>query len=189
MHSKQYLLDCGGSVLSPILGIIASQNYPRVTNSYESIATVNVGGGGSATISFTSIPSTFKHLQVRGFSTFASNENVYFKPNGIDGTKGHQLQGDGATATADFFNAIPLYSSRTTTGKYVFIADILDYASTTKNKTVRSLAGGDDNGAGRVSLNSGFYDSTTAISSFTIVLSSGGSFTQYSQFALYGIRG
>ena len=164
-------------------------NAYYVPPSYESIATVNVGAGGSSTITFSSIPSTYKHLQIRGFSTYASNENVYMKPNGNAGTKGHQLQGDGATAIGDFYNAIIVYSSRTTTGKYVFITDVLDYASTTKNKTFRSLAGGDDNGAGRVSLNSGFYDNTAAISSIDIVLSSGGSFTQYSSFALYGIKG
>ena len=49
-----------------ILGIVASGNYPRVTNSYESIQTVNVGSGGATSIDFTSIPSTYKHLQVRG---------------------------------------------------------------------------------------------------------------------------
>ena len=173
----------------PILGIIASSRLAAVPTSYESIATVTVGGGGSSTISFTSIPATFKHLQIRGFSTFASDENVYFKPNGNTGTKGHQLQGDGSSATADVYNGIPIYSSRSNTGNYVFITDILDYASSVKNKTVRSLAGGDANGAGRVSLNSGFYDATTAISSFDIILSSGGSFTQYSHFALYGIKG
>ena len=48
-----------------IPGIIAS-SYPRVSNSYESIATVTVGAGGSSSISFTSIPSTYKHLQLRG---------------------------------------------------------------------------------------------------------------------------
>lgn len=158
------------------------------TTAYESIATVAVGAGGASTITFSSIPSTYKHLQIRGFSTYASNENVYMKPNGNAGTKGHQLQGDGATATGDVYNAIIVYSSRTNTGNYVFITDVLDYATTTKNKTFRSLAGGDANGAGRVSLNSGFYDNTAAISSIDIVLSSGGSFTQYSHFALYGIK-
>jgi hypothetical protein len=31
---------------------------------FESIATVTVGGGGASSISFTSIPATYKHLQL-----------------------------------------------------------------------------------------------------------------------------
>ena len=38
------------------------------TSSYESIATTTVGAGGSSSISFTSIPSTYTHLQVRGLT-------------------------------------------------------------------------------------------------------------------------
>ena len=33
---------------------------------FESIATVTVGGGGAASIEFTSIPGTYQHLQIRG---------------------------------------------------------------------------------------------------------------------------
>jgi hypothetical protein len=51
----------------PILGIIASAITGNlVTTSYESIATVTVGGGGAATVAFTSIPATYTHLQIRG---------------------------------------------------------------------------------------------------------------------------
>ena len=54
--------------MAPILGIWASQNYSRysITGSYESIATVTVGSGGSSYIEFTSIPGTYTHLQIRG---------------------------------------------------------------------------------------------------------------------------
>ncbi|NCU72421.1 MAG: hypothetical protein EBY66_05360 [Candidatus Fonsibacter lacus] len=53
--------------MAPILGIWASQNYSRysITGSYESIATVTVGSGGSSYIEFTSIPATYSHLQIR----------------------------------------------------------------------------------------------------------------------------
>ena len=51
--------------MSPILGIIASQNYPRVTNSYESIATVTVGSGGAADVTFSSIPATYTDLLLK----------------------------------------------------------------------------------------------------------------------------
>jgi hypothetical protein len=46
-----------------ILGIIASSKLTAAAGDFESIATVTVGSGGSAVISFTSIPSTYAHLQ------------------------------------------------------------------------------------------------------------------------------
>jgi hypothetical protein len=172
-----------------ILGIVASGNYPRVTNSYESIATTTVGSGGTTTITFSSIPSTFKHLQIRGFvADNATNCNFELSFNGSAGTKGHRLMGDGAAATGDYYNSAVLYAQRTDTGQFVFITDLLDYASTTKNKTIRTLAGGDKNGAGRVGLWSAFIDSTSAVTSLSITPSAS-NFPQYSQLALYGIKG
>jgi len=46
-----------------IPGIIGSA-APQVGD-FESIATVTVGAGGSSEINFTSIPSTYQHLQIR----------------------------------------------------------------------------------------------------------------------------
>ena len=45
--------------------LLVGNEYYNPTE-FESIATVTVGSGGSSTISFTSIPGTYKHLQVRG---------------------------------------------------------------------------------------------------------------------------
>jgi len=56
----------------PILGITASQITGRLsapdTGAMFPLGMVQVGSGGSATISFTSIPSTYKHLQIRGIA-------------------------------------------------------------------------------------------------------------------------
>ena len=88
--------------MSPILGIIASQNYPRGYNQsdYESIATVTLSSSQSS-ISFTSIPSTYKHLQVRGIlrgDRANTGEIVGVQYNG-DTTSAnyvsHRLTGDG----------------------------------------------------------------------------------------------
>ena len=52
----------------PILGLLASAisgNLFAPSGAYDSIATAS-GTGSSATISFTSIPSTYTHLQIRG---------------------------------------------------------------------------------------------------------------------------
>ena len=108
----------------------------------------------------------------------------------------HALRGDGNTATAFGYASQPsitLYGggigNATSSIFGGFITDILDY-TTNKNKTVRTLAGNDSNGVGvnHISLSSGVWLSTNAINSLTITAASGGNFTQYSQFSLYGVK-
>ena len=176
------------NVISGLLG----NGVAASTTSYESIATVTVGAGGTSTISFSSIPSTYKHLQIRGFiADNATNGTFALKYNGSYATFGHQLQGDGTSAIGDSYGSTSagiIYAQRTNTGQFVFVTDILDYADTNKNKTARSLAGGDNNGVGRINLASNFINSTSAITSIDLYFSTG-TIPQYSKAALYGIKG
>jgi hypothetical protein len=184
----------------PILGIIASQDYNRVTNSYESIATTTVGSGGSATVTFSSIPATYTHLQIRGIarSTQAAANfsiNMYFNAVSIQLTNysAHALRGNGSSASAfgGTTEAIqtPASAANATSGVFgVMVCDILDYTNTNKNKVARILGGYDNNGDGIVQLSSGMlYSSQPVISSITLY-TSGGNFAEYSQFALYGVK-
>ena len=109
----------------------------------------------------------------------------------------HRLFGDGSGTTADafatqnyaYFGIQPQTTSAVSYYSAVVI-DILDYANTSKYKTFRSLMGFDANGSGRVGLFSGCWQSTSAISSIQIYSDNrSANFTQYSHFALYGIRG
>lgn len=187
--------------MSPILGIIASQNYPRVTNSYESIATVTIGSGGASTVTFSSIPSTYQHLQLRytakndsGGGTSDTYNTVRFNGDSASNYAMHYLLGDGggtyATAvtsqTNTWFGLSPYGASNPAFGANII--DILDYANTNKNKTIRTLAGDDRNGAGSITLTSGLWMNTSAISSMVITATSF-PFAEYSSFALYGIKG
>jgi hypothetical protein len=107
----------------------------------------------------------------------------------------HWIYGDGSTASAygtggQTSMVIECTTGSTPASTYMGagIIDILDYANTSKNKTSRSLGGADVNGGGAIFPMSGAWYNTAAITN--IVLTSGsGNFTQYSQFALYGIRG
>jgi hypothetical protein len=69
------------------------------------------------------------------------------------------------------------------------VIDILDYKNTNKYKTVRILSGTEyNNSNGGVSFNSGLWQNTDAITTITLQ-PSGANFAEYSQFALYGIKG
>jgi hypothetical protein len=182
----------------PMLGIMASAISGNL-NSYESIQTVTIGSE-VPTVSFTSIPQTYKHLQVRGIANNGetsgyNNQALRFNSDTASNYSYHSLSGDGSSASAaagssitsinDIFRIPP-----TSSGIFgAFIVDILDYTSTNKTKTVRSLNGGDSNGSGWIGLHSGlWYATPAAITSMTFI-SSSGNFGQYSSFALYGIKG
>jgi hypothetical protein len=187
--------------LSPILGIIASQNYPRITSSYESIATTTLGSSASS-ITFSSIPQTYKHLQIRGIARGTSTPNaVVMQFNGDTGSNynSHILYGDGSSALAQAQGVYPyIYTGSmtpSTAAASIFgsnVIDILDYTSTSKNKTSRALTGYDVNGAtGYVVLWSGLWFATpAAITSVTLLPNASiGSLAAGTSFALYGIKG
>ena len=177
-------------------------NSTILPGSYESIATVTVGAGGSASVEFTSIPQTYSHLQIRFIARTnrsVSADNVHLTFNGDNESTTnygyHLLNGDGASASAGAGSNFGYILSGTAAGASLAanifgfsVVDILDYANTNKNRVVRSLAGYDANGSGIVRLNSGLYRSTTAVTSIKLWAENTFLHTQYSQFALYGIR-
>jgi hypothetical protein len=189
-----------------MLGIMASQITGHLaTNSYESIATVNVGSGGTSYIEFTSIPSTYKHLQIRGIgrstnttSTTSYSAELLMQFNGDTASNynAHAIEATGSgTPGTNYQTSLTLvdlggpFTTQTASAFGVSVIDILDYASTSKNKTVRALGGQDLNGYGTVIFASGLWrNNTTAISSIKMV-SGGTGWAQYSSFALYGIKG
>lgn len=172
--------------------------------SYESIQTVNVGSGGQSTVTFSSIPSTYTHLQIRSIArsnrTSQTFDDIRLKINNDTSTtfRHHALYGEGAgSATVDTSGAnvyvlgawgAGMAGAAATTNNFAAsIIDILDYANTNKNKTIRGLDGLDNNGSGLVALSSSLWTSTTAITSIEIS-AIGSTIQQYSSFALYGIK-
>jgi hypothetical protein len=190
--------------MSPIPGIVASQISGHLASptSFDSIATVTVGSGGSSTISFTSIPSTYKHLQLRMttragvtgtgsewiLASFNSDTatNYSWHYLGTDSTS--VVSGNSLTATG---SRIGLHWSTSNLANTFHgnIVDILDYTDTNKYKTTRSLVGSNTNTGtySEMFLLSSNWRSTSAINSIT--LTSNWSFGQYSSIALYGIKG
>jgi hypothetical protein len=183
------------------IAAIHGTGVAAATNSYESIATVTVGAGGSSSISFTSIPSTYKHLQIRGIGRSSDSGGadvtgrLQFNSDTATNYSSHRLYGYGSSAGADAATSVAqisfasiLANGNTASCFSSVVCDILDHADTNKFKTTRSLTGGDYNTGGMMFLTSGNWRSTSAVSSITLFLSSG-NWLQYSQFALYGIKG
>ncbi len=168
-------------------------------SSYESIASAT-GTGSSGTITFSSIPQTYSHLQIRCTSQLSSTSRyAIFRPNNDSSTANytfHSTYGSGINATSDGYitgmnGAYSVNGTSSDDNSSIVgtgIVDIHNYASTTQYKTFRSITGYDTNSVGIIFLISSLWKSTTAISSLTIV-AQGGNFTTNTTFALYGIKG
>lgn len=188
-------------MLNIISGILSPQVAPS-TLSYESIATYTLSTS-SADITFSVIPATYTHLQIRFIARTArasfQDDNMALQINADTGANYayHQLSGDGANATAAAVTTNTdirvgrITAATATSGNFgTGIIDILDYADTNKYRTVRTLSANEFNGSGTITLFSGLYQSTTAVSSIRLFSQTGAnSFVQYSSFALYGIKG
>jgi hypothetical protein len=186
----------------PILGIMASAmsaNLWQPEGAYDSLATVTLSAA-TASIEFAGIPSTYKHLQIRGIGrstqTPDTSVNVYLRLNSDSGSNysTHYLTGNGssassgsATSTTFIYTGAVTAAGSTASIFESSVIDILDYANTNKYKTVRTLAGWDANGSGLVSFWSGSWRNTNATTTITL-LPNLGNWAQYSQFALYGIK-
>ena len=187
--------------MSPILGITASQITGHLwspSNSYDSIATVTPYTTTS-TVVFSSIPQTYRHLQIRAIgrttrTAGGADDNLKVTLNSDTTYSWHYLLGDGATAsagggtTSSAMLQVGLPGATATTAFSATIIDLLDYTSTAKNKTVRSLTGVDTNGAGVVSLTSHLFATTSPINSISIGSVDGFNTPAGSTFSLYGVK-
>ena len=189
----------------PIFGVTASSNMSTKLTDFYQIATTTLGSAQS-NIEFTSIPATYTHLQLR--CLLQTNRGTYgrdgvlmqFNADTGSNYSYHLLGGDGSTAyggNGTSTSNMPLPEIMTSTaGANVFgvmIIDVLDYANTNKFKTTRTIGGGDHNGTiatlgGTVSLNSGNWRSTNAITSIKLTPSVGTNFSANSSIQLYWVK-
>jgi len=188
------ILESIGSVKGFGWGALAAEG------TFESISTTTLSTS-TATITFSSIPATYTHLQIRGIArtdrAAAKQDAARIRFNSDTGSNYalHYLLGDGISASAGASTSITsTFSDGFTCAGVassifgVAVIDILDYKNTNKYKTMRSLSAWDDNGDGRVWLESGLWQNTSAISTITFTPNAGSNFVQYTQFALYGIK-
>lgn len=189
--------------MSPLFpGIVASGisgNLYTLAGDYDAIDFVTVPSGGVASITFTGIPGNYKHLQIRGVSRTTDsvtdgNTNMQFNGDTSANYSGHYFFGNGAGPAAGggggatAMDTIRLTGANSTASTFgAGVIDILDYSSTTKNKTVYTNGGNEQNGTNLFINFSGAWASLTPVVSITMKPSSG-SFAQHSSFALYGVK-
>lgn len=171
--------------------------------SYESIATAT---GGSSTIVFSSIPSTYKHLQIRttlrnsvgadfvsirfNSDTGSNYEFIRMYAVGGNGTSRNGVSVNNYLATTYIEVPGQAYLGLDADVYQGAIINIYDYLSTSKNKTILMYGGFAGSNSSISCLWGGTWNSTATISN--IILTAGGtsgSFVSNSRASLYGLKG
>ena len=180
-------------------------------NAFHHLETVRLGATASE-VQFTNLDRyrDYQHLQIRAVakSGAAVGYNILemaMRLNNATSTyRNHWMQGNGSSVTSsDFSRSFMLVGNTMSSDSGIgptfigAVIDILDPFDTLKNTTVRGISGGQDSRStlgpnGIITLASGAYFSTDAISSITLYSAYGGStlssFTAGSRFSLYGIK-
>ena len=184
-------------------GIVGSKYDTVSADNYymEPIAT-QLLTSTAATITFDNIPQGYKHLQLRQIARlnvsdtgteitklrFNDDTSASYSHHSLYGTGSSAGAGSGVSQTMTNSGAL-LQRSNTTSVFTVGITDILDYSNVNKFKTVRTLTGADDNGAGWVGLYSGLWMNTAPITKIVLTPTAAINYGVNSRFSLYGIRG
>lgn len=191
----------------PILGIVASSKFTTLPSSFESIAT-QIATSATGSFTFSNIPQTFKHLQLRCVAKTTDTQSGDFVMLRFNGDTGNnyglhsQFTATGSGSVTSFYNGIESRQiiERITTDSSVYnsqpntfgaiILDITDYTNTNKKKITKHMGGySSDSIYGDVRVQNNFWNDTSAISSIYVSPSGAWNFKTGTKFALYGIKG
>jgi hypothetical protein len=176
--------------------------------SMDSLGVVLLSSSQSS-ITFSNIPQTYSHLQIRiSGKTVATaleqyNPRIRFNSDTGSNYTLHFFRGYGTTVdkgastsqTAGWAGVSAFPSSNAAYANMfgTSVVDIIDYTNTFKNKSIKTIggfeangAGNNNNEAGQIFFASSLWMSTSAITSITIYSDS--DFAQNSNFTLYGIK-
>jgi hypothetical protein len=160
---------------------------------YEPIATTTLGSA-QATVTFSSIPSTYTDLVLVTIATTSvggRDYNLRFNSDTGSNYSFTVLAGSGSAASstrASNTSSTGLYTvaGTSTSTPGVVISQILNYSNTTTYKTIIQRG---NEPAGEVCAGVSLWRSTSAISTIAITASTGsGNWNSGSTFTLYGIK-
>jgi hypothetical protein len=172
-------------------GLVAASDYELISTAF--------GNGSSATIDFSSIPQTYKHLQLRWTARNTGNpsagfQSIYLRFNDQASSiyASHYLRGVVTSrSSAAYTSATEInlrdsmaLSNDSAGAVHAGVLDILDYVSTTKNTTIKAIYGKES----LVNLYSGFMNNQAAVTKISLIAALG-AYSTISRFSLYGIKG
>jgi len=165
-------------------------------DTFIKIAAVTVGSGGSSSIDFTSIPSTYTDLVVKvsaRTSLSGNTEAIYLRANGSSsGYLLRYVQGDGSgagsgTATTSFGGLVN--GNTATSNTFANMEWYLPNYAGSNNKTTSYDGVSENNGTlAYAGFYVGLWSNTSAITSLKIESGNGNTMLQYSTATLYGIK-
>jgi hypothetical protein len=196
-----FQIRANNSVGSGAYSAASNSITPTSPASFDSIATWSSGNNSSQAISFSSIPSTYKHLQLRCyFETTGEGVTPIMRFNGDSGSNyswhlirqynSSTLDTYGAASQSYAIQTLPwgTYGTEASGFPNNVIIDIYDYTDTNKFKIVSATSYGAKFSASqqRVSYQSGAWRSGSVISTITF---DAYNYTSLTRVALYGIKG
>ena len=184
-----------------LLGVLNAQAAGVAAGSYDLLETERLTGTQSS-VTFSSLGSysNYQHLQVRMAtrdSRAVTANFVEMRFNSDTGTNyvTHKLDGDGSAVSSSAYTGLtfirPVVEPGANAGSDIFgasIIDILDPFETTKYTTTRTLGGYEAASPREISLASGLWMNTAALTDIFLRPQSG-SFVSGSRFSLYGRAG
>lgn len=181
--------------------MLAGNPPSEIPSGFYSIATATATGSETS-LTFTSIPATWKSLHLRStvLDNLAQGRAFRVRFNGDTGTNytvltiggaGAGLGTFGATSASVGYIEYGYYGGSTSSGyPTISMIDVIDYANTSKLKTGKTSWGtlSPSGNNPEVGLNTFTWNSTTAISSITVTVDSGTAFANGTTVSLYGVK-
>lgn len=168
-----------------------------MANTYELLNSVTVGAGGSTSIAFTSIPSTFTDLvfkmsvRITRSGYVADIMQVSFNGSSTNESS-RRIEGNGGSATSASNSLLLAYQGSTTDatastfGNAEFV--IPNYSGST-NKSASNDGVSENNATTSFQgMAANLWSDTAAITSVEFTPDSGSNFVQYSTIYMYGIK-
>ena len=171
------------------------------------LLTTTVVSTATSTVTFSSLNTytNYRNLEIRGIARSDFNnasgllQDIRVRFNGDTGNNyvAHRLAGYGSSVNSqtDGANANHIRVGEAVaagdTPSNIFsgsIISILEFSSTNKNKTIRTIAGTHNPNESAVVFQSGMWNNTAALTSIDLT-SAFGNFVSGTRFSLYGIRG
>ena len=181
------------------LGLLSFSAGGGASANALTLISTQVLASAAASVTFSSIPSTYTHLQIRYTSrsdTGSTQTPLFMRLNSDTGTNysRHWLRGDGGLILSNAGSSenyawigYTLAASETTSAYTAGVIDILDYKNTNKNTTLRMLhASRGSVSWTQIALNSAAWYNTAAVNTL-LFYPSAGNFITGSRFSLYGV--